>query len=81
MSNDNQSGQIPQPYEASRYASLVLNLGRALLHVGSPAHRLEAAMQIMADRLGLRAEFFSTPTALMVSLGDESKQQTFLARS
>ncbi len=38
-------------------------------------------MQIMADRLGLRAEFFSTPTALVVSLGDGSKQQTFLARS
>ena len=70
-----------QPYESSRYGALVLNLGRALLHVGSPAHRLESAMQIMADRLGLRAEFFSTPTALIVSLGDGSKQQTFLARS
>jgi uncharacterized membrane protein YjjP (DUF1212 family) len=81
MENDNQPDLNPQPYEASHYGSLVLNLGRALLHVGSPAHRLEAAMQIMADRLGLRAEFFSTPTALMVSLGDESKQQTFLARS
>ncbi|AKS42564.1 threonine/serine ThrE exporter family protein [Wenzhouxiangella marina] len=71
----------PQPYEASRLGTLVLNLGRALLHVGSPAHRLEAAMQVMADRLGLRAEFFSTPTSLIVSLGDESRQQTFLARS
>lgn len=70
-----------QPYESSPYAALVMNLGRALLHVGSPAHRLEAAMQIMADRLGLTAEFFSTPTALIVSLGDGSKQQTFLARS
>lgn len=38
-------------------------------------------MQIMAQRLGLTAEFFSTPTALLVSLGDGSKQQTFLARS
>jgi uncharacterized membrane protein YjjP (DUF1212 family) len=75
------SGENLQPYESSRYAALVLNLGRALLHVGSPAHRLESAMQIMADRLGLRAEFFSTPTSLIVSLGDGSKQQTFLARS
>ncbi len=71
----------PHPYEANHYASLVINLGRALLHVGSPSHRLEAAMQIMAQRLGLTAEFFSTPTALLVSLGDGSKQQTFLARS
>ncbi|TVS10567.1 MAG: threonine/serine exporter family protein [Wenzhouxiangella sp.] len=71
----------PQPYESNRYAALVLNLGRALLHVGSPAHRLEDAMQIMASRLGLQAEFFSTPTALIVSLGDGEKQRTFLARS
>ena len=70
-----------QPYSSDRYARLVLNLGRALLHVGSPAHRLESAMQIMAERLGLQAEFFSTPTALIVSLGDGDKQQTFLARS
>ncbi|MEM1080404.1 MAG: threonine/serine exporter family protein, partial [Pseudomonadota bacterium] len=69
-----------QPYETSRYASLVLNLGRALHRVGSPAHRLETAMQVMADRLGLQAEFFSTPTVLMVTLGDGSRQQTYLAR-
>lgn len=70
-----------QPYASDRYARLVLNLGRALLHVGSPAHRLEASMQVMAERLGLQAEFFSTPTALIVSLGDSERQQTFLARS
>jgi uncharacterized membrane protein YjjP (DUF1212 family) len=69
------------PSETQRYAPLVLNLGRALLHVGSPAHRLESAMQIMADRLGLKAEFFCTPTALIISLGDERQQQTFLVRS
>lgn len=69
-----------QPYQASRYATLVLNLGRALLRVGSPAHRLESAMQIMADRLELQAEFFSTPTALIASLGDGQRQQSYLAR-
>src|SRR5690554_7918805 len=69
------------PYTANRYARLVLNLGRALLNVGSPAHRLESAMQIMAERLGLKSEFFSTPTALIVNLGDGEQQQTFLARA
>jgi len=69
-----------QPYESSPYATLVLNLGRALLRVGSPAHRLESAMQIMAERLGLTAEFFCTPTALIASLGDGTRQQTYLAR-
>jgi uncharacterized membrane protein YjjP (DUF1212 family) len=78
MSADIESTRVPEP---QRYAPLVLNLGRALLHVGSPAHRLESAMQIMADRLGLTAEFFSTPTALIVSLGDDHQQQTFLVRS
>lgn len=71
----------PQPYEANHAASLVINLGRALLHVGAPAHRLESAMQIMAERLGLRAQFFCTPTTLIVSLGDDDRQQTFLTRS
>jgi len=70
-----------QPYTSDRYARLVLNLGRALLNVGSPAHRLEAAMQIMAGRLGLTAEFFSTPSSLFASLGDGENQQTFLARA
>lgn len=79
--HDDQPLVNDQPYSADRYARLVLNLGRALLHVGSPAHRLESSMQIMAERLGLQAEFFSTPTALIVSLGDGDKQQTFLARS
>jgi len=71
---------VAQPYESSPYATLVLNLGRALLRVGSPAHRLESAMQIMAERLGLTAEFFCTPTALIASLGDGNRQQTYLAR-
>ena len=70
-----------QPYSSDRHARLVLNFGRALLSVGSPAHRLESAMQIMADRLGVQAEFFCTPTALIISLADGDRQQTFLARS
>jgi len=78
--NADSDGSGAQPYESSPYATLVLNLGRALLRVGSPAHRLESAMQIMAERLGLTAEFFSTPTALIATLGDGKRQQTYLAR-
>lgn len=68
------------PSDTSRKATLVLNLGRALLKLASPAHRLEAAMEVMAGRLGLSAQFFSTPTALFAALGDGDKQQTFLVR-
>ena len=74
------SEEEAQSFEASPYAALVLNLGRALTRAGSPAHRLETAMQVMAERLGLTAEFFSTPTALMVSLGDGTRAQVYLAR-
>ncbi|MDT8438186.1 MAG: threonine/serine exporter family protein [Wenzhouxiangellaceae bacterium] len=76
----NEPNTAPQPWETSRYPRLVLNLGRALLQVGSPAHRMETAMQIMADRLHLQAEFFCTPTALFVTLSDGDRQQTYLAR-
>lgn len=57
-----------------------MNLGRALLKLASPAHRLEAAMEVMARRLGLSAQFFSTPTALFAALGDGDRQQTYLVR-
>jgi uncharacterized membrane protein YjjP (DUF1212 family) len=80
LSNRPPADDDVQPFESSPYATLVLNLGRALMHAGSPSHRLETAMQVMADRLGLTAEFFSTPTALMISLGDGSRQQVYLAR-
>ncbi len=69
------------PQSPERHARLILNFGRALLNVGSPAHRLESAMQIMAERLGVQAEIFCMPTALIVSLEDGERQQTFLARS
>lgn len=42
-------------------------LGRALHRYGSPAHRLEDALTEVARRLGLRAQFFSTPTAIFAS--------------
>ncbi len=66
--------------DAGPRASLVLNLGRALLRLGSPAHRLETAMEIMAGRLGLSGQFFSTPAGLIVALGDGTRQQTYLVR-
>jgi uncharacterized membrane protein YjjP (DUF1212 family) len=78
---DPSPGEQRQPYQDHPLAGPVLNIGRALLNVGSPAHRLEAGMQVMAERLGIKAEFFSTPTVLIASLGDGSRQQTFMARA
>lgn len=52
-----------------------------LLHShGTPSFRLEGVMTKVAASLGVRAVFLYTPTALIVSLGDEKHEQTYLRR-
>ena len=58
----------------------LIALGRALHENGIPAHRLEDMLGVVADRLGLRAEFFSTPTSLISAFGEPGRQQTALSR-
>ncbi len=55
-------------------------LGRALHGYGIPSHRLEAALVNAARRLGIRAEFLSTPTSLISSFGEPDDQFVTLAR-
>ncbi len=57
-----------------------MELGRALHVYGSPAHRLEAAMKIAAQRLGLSAQFFATPTAIMASFESGDEHRSMLVR-
>lgn len=47
---------------------------------GYAAHRLEEALAATANRLGVEAQFFSTPTSIFVSLGPQEDQQTFMLR-
>jgi uncharacterized membrane protein YjjP (DUF1212 family) len=61
-------------------AEIVLAIGRALQLYGAPAHRLEEAVAKVAARLGLVAQVFSTPTALLVSFGEPGRQHTSLIR-
>ncbi len=58
----------------------LIALGRALHENGIPAHRLEDTLGVAASRLGLRAEFFSTPTSLISAFGEPGGQQTSLSR-
>jgi uncharacterized membrane protein YjjP (DUF1212 family) len=60
--------------------AFVLKLGRSLHAFGYPAHRLEDALSRVSARLGLVGHFFSTPTALFASFGDEREQQSFQIR-
>jgi uncharacterized membrane protein YjjP (DUF1212 family) len=61
-------------------ARFVLRLARALHQHGTPAHRLEATLSTAAARLGLEAEFFSTPTSIMVGIGSLEHQRVHLLR-
>lgn len=45
-----------------------LRLGRSLHEHGTPSHRLEAALAAVCTSLGVTGHFFSTPTALFVSI-------------
>ncbi len=69
------------PSDADPRASLILKLGRALQELGAPAHRLEAAMELVAGKLGLSGQFFSSPTGLFAALGDGNHQHTYMIRA
>jgi uncharacterized membrane protein YjjP (DUF1212 family) len=58
----------------------VLALGRALHRYGTPADRLEEGLRRVCTRLGLEAEVFTTPTAIIMSFGDATELRTRLMR-
>ncbi|HYW31881.1 MAG TPA: threonine/serine exporter family protein [Gemmatimonas sp.] len=60
--------------------SFVLELAKALHAYGTPAHQLEAQLSQVAGRLGITAEFFSTPTSIMIGFGPLINQQVHLLR-
>ena len=62
-------------------AALIHTLARALLSLGAPAHRIEGAMEMVASRLGVPCQFYSTPTAVIAALGEGAQQHTYLIRS
>jgi uncharacterized membrane protein YjjP (DUF1212 family) len=58
----------------------VLKLARALHGYGYAAHRLEEVLGATAQRLGLEAQFFSTPTSIFAAFGPQEDQRTYLLR-
>ena len=59
----------------------ILRLGRALHNAGFTAHRLEATLSDVSRKLGLEAQFFSTPTSIMAAFGPPDAQRTHLIRA
>lgn len=56
------------------------HLARGLHRFGTPAHRLEEALEEAARRRGIETQVFSTPTAIFLALGQSGVQQTRLMR-
>lgn len=71
---------VPSAVHDAAAPRFVLELARALQVHGTPAHVLEASLARVAGRLGLDAEFFSTPTSLMVGIGALDTQRVHLLR-
>ncbi|MCP9496390.1 MAG: threonine/serine exporter family protein [Pyrinomonadaceae bacterium MAG19_C2-C3] len=58
----------------------IIKLGQALHRYGTPTHRLEQAMKLILNRLGLEGEFLSTPTGIFASFGRPEEHRTALIR-
>ena len=58
----------------------MVGLGELLHAHGTPAMRLEEALNQCAEKLGIRGQFLSTPTSLLFGFGDGPAQRTHLAR-
>ena len=58
----------------------ILGLGKALHRCGYASHRLESILSRAADRIGLPAQFFSTPTSIFAAFGPQDRQRTYLMR-
>lgn len=70
----------PLPDGNDAAVGFVLRLARAMQAYGYPAQRVEHALGEVARRLGLTAQFFSTPTSFMASFGSLEHQRTHLIR-
>ncbi len=58
----------------------IVQFGRGMHSVGAPAHSLEAAMNALCERLGLKGSFVSIPTAIFCSFRFLDDEVTRIAR-
>ncbi|MCC7053457.1 MAG: threonine/serine exporter family protein [Gemmatimonadaceae bacterium] len=71
----------PLAASSGESVGFILRLGRALHNAGFSAHRLEATLSDVSRKLGLEAQFFSTPTSIMAAFGPPDAQRTHLIRA
>ncbi|HEU4363982.1 MAG TPA: threonine/serine exporter family protein [Candidatus Krumholzibacteria bacterium] len=69
------------PARPHRESSLLIEkLARALHRYGFSAQQVEDALSLVAGRLGVRGEFFATPTAIFAALETADHDETMLIR-
>jgi uncharacterized membrane protein YjjP (DUF1212 family) len=66
--------------ERNEVHDFLTRTGTLLHRYGTPSHRLERVMAQIAGSLGVKGVFLYTPTALIVSITDESGESTYLRR-
>lgn len=69
------------PSEDTPQFRFLLRIASALQAYGAPAHRLEEALEHCAEHLNTEAQFFSSPTTLLVGLGPLRCQRMRLMRT
>jgi uncharacterized membrane protein YjjP (DUF1212 family) len=79
-SPDPNRAPVPRP-SAQEAVGFILRLAKALHNAGFSAHRLEATLSDVSTKLGLEAQFFSTPTSIMAAFGPPDSQRTHLIRA
>jgi uncharacterized membrane protein YjjP (DUF1212 family) len=60
--------------------AFLVRLGELLHAHGTPAMRLEESLEQCALRMGIRGQFLSTPTSLILGFGEGPAQRTHLTR-
>lgn len=55
----------------------IIRLGKALHKFGTPAYRMEAHLQSVAQSFGIQASFIITPTSLTFIIADEDDNQNY----
>jgi len=80
MAEDRAERPEETPAGGRHELELLVRLGRALHEAGFASPQLEGALQQVARRLGVEAQFFSTPTSLFSSFGAGAAQRTHLER-
>jgi uncharacterized membrane protein YjjP (DUF1212 family) len=61
--------------------AFVVALARALHRHGTPAHRLEQALESVTRRIGLHGQFFVLPTSILLSFGPPGAQTVHVVRA